>query len=77
MDIERGGERAVRLRDIRDRFRVICEGMLCVGRLGAVCDEAVGNGVRGDMRGDAVQLIFGCYAAGESMLRDKCKDAVW
>ena len=35
------------------------------------------NGVRGDMRGDAVQLIFGCYAAGESMLRDKCKDAVW
>ena len=45
--------------------------------MGAVCDEAVGNGVRGDMRGDAVQLIFGCYAAGESMLRDKCKDAVW
>ena len=44
---------------------------------GAVCHDAVGNGVRGDMRGEAVQLIFGCYAAGESMLRDKCKDAVW
>ena len=45
--------------------------------MGAVGHDAVGNGVLGDMRGGAVQLIFGCYAAGESMLRDKCKDAVW
>jgi len=44
---------------------------------GAVCHGAMGNGVLGDMRGDAVHLICGCYAAGESMLRDKCKDAVW
>ena len=27
--------------------------------MGAVCDEAVGNGVRGDMRGDAVRGMNG------------------
>ena len=48
--------------------------------MGAVCDEAVGNGVRGDMRGDAVRGMNGgavCHdAGGNGVLGDMRGDAV-